>query len=141
VTGGSLPAGLSIDPDTGIISGTPTGSGTSSFTLTATDSSSPAQTASACMSITVAATPALTVQTSALGPPTVGQSYSATLAPAGGLGPYAWSVTSGSMPGGLSLDPASGTISGTPTTAQTKTFTVTVTDSNSPLRPRRRASA
>jgi hypothetical protein len=130
VTAGSLPAGLSLDSSTGIISGTPTASGTSSFTVTATDSSSTAQTATADLSITVDAIPPLAIQTSQLASPTVGQQYSATLAAAGGIPPYTWAVTSGSLPAGLSLDTSSGALTGTPTAAGSRTFTVTTTDSS-----------
>jgi hypothetical protein len=52
VTGGSLPAGLSLSK-WGVISGKPTGSGTSYFTVKVTDSGSPAQTATAGLSITI----------------------------------------------------------------------------------------
>jgi hypothetical protein len=52
--------------------------------------------------------------------------YSTTLVATGGA-PYTWAVTDGSLPAGLSLA-TDGTISGTPTTAGTSTFTVTVTD-------------
>jgi hypothetical protein len=54
---GSLPAGLRLDPATGRISGTPTGSGTSSFTARASDPGPPAQTATAGLSMAVAAAP------------------------------------------------------------------------------------
>lgn len=54
VTAGSLPAGLSLNDSTGVISGTPTGSGLSSFTVQVEDSHS--QTATATLSITIAAT-------------------------------------------------------------------------------------
>ena len=57
MTSGSLPSGLSLDGSSGIISGTPTASGSSHFTVTATDSSNPAQTASASESITIDAAP------------------------------------------------------------------------------------
>jgi len=54
VSGSSLPTGLTLST-TGVISGTPTGSGTTSFTVKVTDSSSPLQTAQATLSVTIAA--------------------------------------------------------------------------------------
>jgi hypothetical protein len=47
----------------------------------------------------------------------------------GGTAPYNWSVSAGSLPTGLSLAPATGVISGTPTVAATSNFTIRVTDS------------
>ena len=67
--------------------------------------------------------------TTSLAPGTVGASYSQTLTANGGTGGNTWSVTSGSLPAGLTLS-GSGTISqGIPTTAGTASFTATVTDS------------
>ena len=60
---------------------------------------------------------------------TVGVSYSQTLQGTGGVTPYTWQLASGSLPSGLNLS-SSGTISGTPSTAQTANFTVTLTDAN-----------
>jgi len=54
--------------------------------------------------------------------------YSASLGVAGGTAPYTWSVTAGALPAGLTLAPATGVISGTPTTAGTSTLSVRVTD-------------
>jgi fibronectin type 3 domain-containing protein len=62
----------------------------------------------------------------------VNTAYSTTLAASNGATPYSWSVTSGSLPAGLTLSAATGAISGTPTTAGTSSFTVKVTDSGSP---------
>jgi hypothetical protein len=59
---------------------------------------------------------------------TVNTSYSETLTATGGSGSYTWSVTRGSLPGGLALS-AAGVISGVPTTSGASTLTATVTDS------------
>ncbi len=70
----------------------------------------------------------LTVITDALPDGAVGQSYSAWLEATGGSQPYSWSVDSGNLPGGLSLQ-ANGLITGTPTTAATFAFRVVAQDS------------
>src|SRR5690606_4260065 len=58
----------------------------------------------------------------------VDEAYSQTLAATGGTGAYTWSVTAGALPNGLTLDPVTGEINGTPTETGTFTFTVQVTD-------------
>jgi subtilisin family serine protease len=69
----------------------------------------------------------LAVTTSSLADGTVGAPYSEQLVASGGSGTYTWSVTSGSLPVGLTVN-STGLISGTPTTAQTASFSVTVSD-------------
>lgn len=129
VTSGTLPAGLTFTA-AGVLTGTPSAAATSTFTVTVADAKG--VTASQSYSVTIAAMvatpPSLT--TAALAAGTVGASYSASVSAAGGTPPYTFTVSSGSLPGGLTLS-ATGTISGTPTTAGTYTFTVTVTDANS----------
>jgi len=61
-----------------------------------------------------------------------GVPYSKTLVARGGLPPYAWSIASGDLPPGLTLNSVSGIISGTPTTVGVFDFTARVTDSQSP---------
>jgi len=57
------------------------------------------------------------------------QPYSATISATGGVAPYNWSITTGSLPSGLEFDADSGTISGTPgESGGTSTFTVQVLD-------------
>ena len=73
--------------------------------------------------------PGLSVITSSLPAGTVGVAYSQPLNATGGMPPYTWSISSGSLPGGFGL--AGNTISGTPTTAGSSSFTVRVTDSAS----------
>lgn len=60
----------------------------------------------------------------------VGTPYSQTLMASGGTPPYTWSILTGSLPGGLSLTPSTGVISGTPTAAGTFSFTAQVTDAD-----------
>ena len=120
---GVLPAGLVLGSD-GVISGTPTTAGTSTFTVRVTDSGS--RTGTKSLSIVVG-TP-VGVTTASLANGTVGTALSRTLAASGGATPYTWSLTSGALPAGLSLS-TGGVISGTPTTAGTSSFTVQVTDS------------
>jgi hypothetical protein len=125
ITAGSLPAGLSL-AGSGSITGTPTASGTSNFTVQVKDSSN--VTATKGLGITVAA-PALSVTTSSLPGGNVGTAYNQSLSATGGSGGYTWSITAGSLPGGLSLA-ASGAITGTPTASGTSNFTVQVKDSS-----------
>lgn len=74
----------------------------------------------------------LSITTTSLPDATVGVAYSATVEATGGTEPYAWSIASGSLPPGLTLDDATGVISGTPTTEGTNNFTVEVTDGSVP---------
>lgn len=61
---------------------------------------------------------------------TVGTAYSETITAQGGTSPYTFAVISGSLLGGLSLNPSTGVISGTPLAATTSSFTIGVTDAN-----------
>jgi len=122
VVAGALPAGLSLST-AGVISGTPTATETSSFTARVTDGSG--RTDDRALTLTI--DPVLLVDTLSLPPAGVGLPYSATLQASGGSGGYTWS--SGSRPAGIGLDPATGVLSGTPTTVSTTSFSVTVQDS------------
>jgi hypothetical protein len=110
----------------GLVSGTPTTTGTAAFTAQVTDSQS--HTATATLSITIYAS--LTVTTTSLPGADVGSAYSQTLGAAGGTGTgYTWTALSSNLSTyGLSLSTA-GVVSGTPTTAGTASFTAQVTDS------------
>ncbi|OWK47361.1 beta strand repeat-containing protein [Fimbriiglobus ruber] len=126
VTSGTLPAGLTLDPTTGVISGTPTTNGPFSFAVTATDS---AGRTAASPTYTGTETDPLTVTTRTIAPVSDGQPYSQTIATTGGQGPDTFAVTSGTLPAGLTLDPTTGVVSGTPTTDGPFSFAVTATDS------------
>jgi large repetitive protein len=128
VTAGALPAGLTLST-AGVISGTPTGAATYDFTVTVTDVRG--CTGSRAYSIVIAPTacPTISVDPPLLADGTVGVPYSAMLSASGGTGPYAFAVTSGTLPDGLGLSSA-GALSGTPTAAGAFSFTVTATDAN-----------
>ncbi|SDF83185.1 beta strand repeat-containing protein [Terriglobus roseus] len=123
---GSLPAGLTMAANCAI-TGTPTTAGTSTFNVTATDSASPAKTGTANIVMTVNPISPLTL-TGGLPNATLGVAYTQTLQATGGLPPYTYTVTSGSLPAGLSLSSA-GVVSGTPTAVGASSFTITATDS------------
>ena len=124
VTAGALPAGLTLGTG-GALSGTPTSSGSFSFTVTGTDANG--QTGSRAYTLAVAV-PVLTLTPATLPSGTVGVAYSQAFSAAGGQAPYSFAVTAGTLPAGLTLS-AGGTLSGTPATAGSFNFTVTATDS------------
>jgi uncharacterized protein YjdB len=75
----------------------------------------------------------LTISTTSLPNGRVGTTYSRLLRASGGTTPYIWSIASGSLPPGLTLNSGTGRISGTPTTTGTYSFTAQVTDSGNPM--------
>jgi hypothetical protein len=130
ISAGALPAGLTLNTATGAISGTPTAAANASFTVQVADSSSPAQTAAASASLTVAT--GLHISGSTVPDAVSGAAYNTVLSASGGVNPVTWSIASGSLPAGLTLNAASGTISGTPSAVGSTTFTLKVMDSSSP---------
>jgi hypothetical protein len=74
----------------------------------------------------------LRFSTSSLQAGQVGAAYSHMIQATGGTTPYHWSISSGTLPAGLTLSATTGTISGTPTTSGSFAFTAKVTDSTSP---------
>jgi hypothetical protein len=127
LTSGTLPAGLALSA-VGLITGTPTTPGTSSFSVKVTDSAGSSSTAS----LSIAASYSLfTITTSSLIDAIVSQSYQVTLVASGGTGAgYVWTLTSGTFPAGLVLS-AAGVISGTATALGNGRITIKVTDSAS----------
>jgi Putative Ig domain len=140
ITSGNLPTGLTLATSTGLISGTPTTAITVNVTATVTDSSSPVQTKSATISFVIAPSP-LTITTSALPSGTDGVAYSAPMTATGGSPSYTWSISSGSLPAGLTLAATTGTISGTPSASGTSSFTATVKDNSNPAQTKSAAAS
>jgi hypothetical protein len=122
--GGNLPPGLRLDSTSGVVSGTLASSGNFQCTIQVADSGG--QTSSVPFSL--AAGPALAFRGAGTLPAaSVGKAYESLLVAEGGVAPYAWRVTNGSPPSGLSLD-AGGRLAGTPGVAGKFEFTVTVRD-------------
>ena len=116
---GSLPPGMSLrtselssgaGPYDAEIVGAPYQTGTYNFTVTLTDSSSPAYTVSLPLGISVKDM----VNDGTLNG-TRGTAYSSSIHTIGGVAPYHWTILSGALPAGLSLDGNTGLVSGTPT--------------------------
>lgn len=128
ITGGSLPPGLSMST-AGMVSGTPSASGTYNFTVTCIDNC-PTGTQSRNKSFTILITcPLLNLTAPSVLPSgTAGQTYTYQFQSTGGEQPVTFSLTAGSLPAGLSIS-AAGLISGTPTTMGSNNFTITSTDS------------
>jgi hypothetical protein len=129
---GHLPPGLSLN-STGALSGTPTATGSFTFTVQAGDASSPSQTITINVAITSAPALVITSAGGALPDAAVGKPYSVTLPAAGGTLPFTWTLASGQLPAGLTLSTA-GVLSGTPTVANPvpTVFTVQVQDGGAP---------
>jgi hypothetical protein len=125
ITAGGLPAGLSFDAATAVISGTPTAGGAFNFTVQVMDANS----VTASKPFTLAVASNLSITTAAALPAAVaGSPYTRSLSAVGGVAPYLWTITAGSLPPGMALDAAGATISGTPSASGAFAFTLQVTD-------------
>ena len=127
VSGGTLPAGLTLNSSTGAITGTPTQAVTSrSVTFKVTDSSSPPLTQTAALPLTITATVTpVSITTTSLPAATVNAPYSQQLTAAGGSGKYVWTLSTPVT--GFSLS-SSGLLTGTPGSTATLSFSVKAAD-------------
>ncbi|MCW2936855.1 MAG: hypothetical protein JWM19_7817, partial [Actinomycetia bacterium] len=123
VNAGSLPSGITLS-SAGVLSGTPTTTGTYSFTVNVIDKNNGIATTP--ITLVVGAGLTLTFGTPPSGQ--VGTAYTDTLTAAGGTAPYTWSVSAGTLPAGITLNASTGVLAGTPTAGGTANFTIKVTD-------------
>ncbi|MEZ2347545.1 beta strand repeat-containing protein [Terriglobus sp. RCC_193] len=122
---GALPAGLTLNAATGVIAGTPTASGSSTFSLSVKDAAATPVTTTASFTLGISA---LQIVPPTLTNTVVGRTYPATtLTSAYAQGAVTYAVTAGSLPAGLTLS-AAGVLSGSATTAGSNNFTITATD-------------
>lgn len=120
---GSLPEGVALG-SSGLLSGTPSESGSFAFTVRVTDSAGINTTRGFTL---VVEAPLLEVLTSALQNAAVGEYHSESLRVGGGVGPYEWSLASGNLPLGMVLA-ADGELAGIPGASGNFVFTAMVTD-------------
>ena len=128
VASGTLPTGLALNTSTGVISGTPTAYGTSTFSISIVDTSSSHLPVTQSYTLAVLA-PTPVITTGSLPNAVAGATYSQQLTYTGGNGSAPTFALTGSLPAGLTLS-TSGLISGTPTNSAagaTNSFSVTVT--------------
>jgi outer membrane protein OmpA-like peptidoglycan-associated protein len=124
IQSGSLPAGLKVGGDA--IAGTPTAAGSSDFTVQVTDANQ--GTATKALTLVVKDPPS--IATTKIPDGNQDAEYAPfTIQGAGGKTPYSFSLTTGTLPDGLTMS-AAGVVSGKPTTLGSSTFTVGLQDAN-----------
>jgi hypothetical protein len=126
LSGGALPPGLTANATTGGISGLPTQAGSFPFTIRVTDAAGIATE----KTFTLAVGAGFSISACPVPAATAGQPYSSALTIAGGEQPITWTIASGSLPAGLTLGTANGTLTGTPTQIGSSDFTAKASDKN-----------
>jgi putative Ig domain-containing protein len=131
LTSGTLPQGLLFTGSSGVLSGSTAQTGEFSVTFQVTDSSWPTQlTTSQQFNLQVSSL--LEITTTLIPEITAGTSYNAPMSGVGGMTPYHWSISTGTLPSGISLSSTTGDFTGTTSQTGQFSFTVKLTDSSSP---------
>jgi hypothetical protein len=128
-----LPGGISLNAQTGTLSGAATVAGTFNVTVGLKDSAKVPDSASVnlTLQVTSSGSQPLQITVASLPAATASQAYSAQLTASGGSGALHWSILAGQLPSGISLNTLSGALSGTTTQTGSFAFTAQVQDSSS----------
>lgn len=124
IVAGALPTGLVMSAS-GLVTGVPTVGGSFTFTLLVHDAQAVPATAVKTYTWVV-----IEILPATLPNGTIGVAYAQALTENGGVAPETWAVTSGSLPPGITLHPATGVLSGVPTSVGLFVFEVAMTDSS-----------
>jgi hypothetical protein len=131
VISGTLPGGLTMS-SSGVISGTATSTGSSTFTVQVTDSQTPTHAVNSA-GLTLKVNNPLALTTTSIDIAAVNVPYQFTLTATGGVAPYTWSITSGSLPSGIQLSSQFGVFFGTATAEGSFPITLQVADAENPV--------
>ncbi|MGD0627803.1 MAG: choice-of-anchor tandem repeat GloVer-containing protein [Terracidiphilus sp.] len=125
----NLPSGLTLDPSSGILGGSPAQFGSYSLAVTVKDSANPQAEVNATLALTIQA--GLKIVTPSLVKAIINNRYNQPITAKYGLPPYTWTITAGTLPDGLTFfsNTPSALIDGTPTATGNVTITVQVADS------------
>ncbi|MGH9760274.1 MAG: Ig domain-containing protein, partial [Blastocatellia bacterium] len=122
-----LPKGLALDAHSGVISGTPSQSGSFSLNFLVIDSTSKSAQKTLMLAVSAPSEPSLRIITQALPSGSTGSAYSFAVTASGGTQPYTWALTNGFLPAGLILQ-RDGVVTGTPGEPGDFQFTLQTTD-------------
>jgi hypothetical protein len=131
ITAGALPPGLTLNATTGVISGTPTTTGSYTFEVEVADALYPDNVARATEALVVKSL-SLVILTQSIPDAKRTYYYETTLQASGGTGAITWRLAAGSLPYGMTLS-STGTISGKSGYTGCWTFTAEARDSGTPV--------
>jgi hypothetical protein len=129
---GALPPGLFLNGGTGQITGTPTHAGDFRFTARVTDAAGSVRD----LETVIAITASFSIADCPTPVAVINEQYVFALAAGGGQAPFAWTLSSGSLPTGLALNGATGVITGRPTRLESSDFTLRASDATSSITTR-----
>ncbi|HEY0156995.1 MAG TPA: ice-binding family protein [Thermoanaerobaculia bacterium] len=128
VSAGALPPGLLLNGATGSITGVPTTTGTFAFSITAADANGCEGTRAYSVTVGPVVCPTITLSPTTLPAATAGSPYSEAVTASGGTPPYVYTLRSGALPDGFTLNPATGAVAGVTSETGSFNFEIRATD-------------